>query len=75
MDFEAQARQITGGPAVELILDAIGGDSLKKDYRLLAPTGQLGMFGVSSAPPTRRGCLACYPRSRARPGFSSIPCL
>jgi NADPH:quinone reductase-like Zn-dependent oxidoreductase len=26
MDFEARARQITGGPAVELILDAIGGD-------------------------------------------------
>ena len=48
-DFEARARQITGGRGVELILDAIGGDSLKKGYRLLAPTGRLGMFGVSSA--------------------------
>jgi NADPH:quinone reductase-like Zn-dependent oxidoreductase len=48
-DFEARARQITGGRGVELILDAVGGDSLKKGYRLLAPTGRLGMFGASSA--------------------------
>jgi hypothetical protein len=41
-----RARQITGGPAVELILDAIGGDSLKKG--LSAPTGGLRVFGVSS---------------------------
>ena len=48
MDFEARARQVTGEPAVELILDAIGGDSLKKGYRLLAPPGRLGIFGVPS---------------------------
>jgi synaptic vesicle membrane protein VAT-1 len=48
-DFEIRARQITNGRGVELILDAIGGDSLKKGYRLLAPTGRLGMFGISSA--------------------------
>ena len=48
-DFEVRARQITQGRGVELILDAIGGDSLKKGYRLLAPTGRLGMFGISSA--------------------------
>jgi NADPH:quinone reductase-like Zn-dependent oxidoreductase len=48
-DFEKRAREITGGRGVELILDAVGGDSLKKDYRLLAPTGRLGAFGASSA--------------------------
>jgi len=48
-DFESRARQITGGRGVELILDAVGGDSLKKGYRLLAPTGRLGIFGASSA--------------------------
>ena len=53
-DFEQRARQITGGRGVELILDAVGGDSLKKGYRLLAPTGRLGMFGASSAV-TRQG--------------------
>lgn len=54
-DFEARARQITGGRGVELILDAIGGESLKKGFRLLAPTGRLGMFGASSAATNKTG--------------------
>ncbi len=54
-DFEARARQITGGRGVELILDAVGGDSLKKGYRLLAPTGRLGIFGASSAATNKTG--------------------
>jgi NADPH:quinone reductase-like Zn-dependent oxidoreductase len=53
-DFEARAREITGGRGVELILDAVGGDSLKKGYRLLAPTGRLGVFGISSAVTQKR---------------------
>jgi NADPH:quinone reductase-like Zn-dependent oxidoreductase len=48
-DFEARTREITAGRGVELVLDAVGGDSLKKGYRLLAPTGRLGTFGLSSA--------------------------
>jgi NADPH:quinone reductase-like Zn-dependent oxidoreductase len=48
-DFEARAREITGGRGVELIIDAVGGDSWKKGYRILAPTGRLGMFGISAA--------------------------
>ncbi|MBV9395016.1 MAG: zinc-binding dehydrogenase [Methylobacteriaceae bacterium] len=48
-NFETRARAITGGRGVELILDPVGGESLKKGYRLLAPTGRLGIFGMSSA--------------------------
>jgi len=48
-DFEARTREFTNGRGVELILDAVGGDSVKKGYRLLAPTGRLGMFGISAA--------------------------
>ncbi len=48
-DFEARTRELTGGRGVELILDAVGGESWKKGYRILAPTGRLGMFGISSA--------------------------
>ena len=48
-DFEARAREITGGRGVELIIDAVGGNSWKKGYRILAPTGRLGMFGISAA--------------------------
>jgi NADPH:quinone reductase-like Zn-dependent oxidoreductase len=47
-DFETRTREITSGRGVELILDAVGGDSLKKGYRILAPTGRLGMFGISA---------------------------
>src|ERR1700758_2409030 len=48
-DFETRTREITGGRGVELILDAVGGESWKKGYRVLAPTGRLGMFGISAA--------------------------
>jgi len=50
-NFETRVREITKGRGVELILDAVGGDSFKKGYRLLSPTGRLGMFGVSSLAP------------------------
>jgi synaptic vesicle membrane protein VAT-1 len=48
-DFETRVREITGGRGVELILDAVGGESWKKGYRVLAPTGRLGVFGISAA--------------------------
>jgi len=48
-DFEARVRELTGGRGVELVLDAVGGSSFKKSFRALAPTGRLGMFGISSA--------------------------
>ena len=48
-DFEARVRELTNGRGVELAIDAVGGDSFKKSYRSLAPTGRLGMFGMSAA--------------------------
>ena len=33
----------------------MGGDSLKKGYRLLAPTGRLAVFGASSAATSKTG--------------------
>lgn len=48
-DFEARVRELTHGRGVELVIDAVGGSSFKKSYRSLAPSGRLGMFGISSA--------------------------
>lgn len=48
-DFETRTREITNGRGVELILDAVGGESWRKGYRVLAPTGRMGMFGISGA--------------------------
>jgi NADPH:quinone reductase-like Zn-dependent oxidoreductase len=47
-DFEKRVQEITRGRGVELALDAVGGRSFVKSYRSLAPTGRLGMFGMSS---------------------------
>jgi NADPH:quinone reductase-like Zn-dependent oxidoreductase len=48
-DFEAEVMRITSGEGVDLIIDAIGPASFRKDYRLLRPGGRLVMFGLSEA--------------------------
>lgn len=56
-DFEMRVRELTHGRGVELALDAVGGASFAKSYRCLAPTGRLGMFGLSAAAPRKRRSL------------------
>ncbi|HET7573518.1 MAG TPA: zinc-binding dehydrogenase, partial [Solirubrobacterales bacterium] len=46
-DFEAEALRLTGGEGVDLIIDALGPTSFRKDYRLLRPGGRLVMYGIS----------------------------
>lgn len=46
-DFEAEVMRITGGEGVDLIIDAQGPASFRKDYRLLRPGGRLVMYGIS----------------------------
>lgn len=46
-DFEAEVMRITGGEGVDLIVDALGPSSFRKDYRLLRPGGRLVMYGLS----------------------------
>ena len=46
-DFEAEVMRITGGEGVDLIIDALGPTSFRKDYRLLRPGGRLVMYGLS----------------------------
>jgi len=64
-DFEERVKQITRGRGVELAIDAVGGSSFKKSYRALAPTGRLGMFGMSAAAPGKRRSLLAALRSAA----------
>ncbi len=47
-DFEGVVQDLTGGRGVDLILDSVGGKNWPKNYRLLAPSGRLVYFGVSS---------------------------
>ncbi len=53
-DFEKRVAEITRGRGVELVLDAVGGKSFAKSYRALAPSGRLGMFGMSASAPGKR---------------------
>lgn len=73
-DFETRTMQITGGRGVELVLDAVGGDSFKKGFRILAPTGRLGMFGMSSAAVGKeRNILAALRTVASMPWFQFNP--
>lgn len=47
-DFEQEVSRLTKGRGVEMVLDAVGGESYRKSYRCLAPLGKLMMFGISS---------------------------
>ena len=46
-DFEAEVNRVTNGEGVDVIMDAIGPSSFRKDYRLLRPGGRLIMYGLS----------------------------
>jgi NADPH:quinone reductase-like Zn-dependent oxidoreductase len=73
-DFEARVREITAGRGVELILDAVGGDSFKKSFRALAPTGRLGMFGLSAAATGKQRSWLGFAKAAARmPWFQFTP--
>jgi NADPH:quinone reductase-like Zn-dependent oxidoreductase len=48
-DFESETRRVTGGRGVDIVLDPIGGENLRKSYRVLAPLGRLVAFGFSAA--------------------------
>jgi synaptic vesicle membrane protein VAT-1 len=47
LDFEAEVKRITGGEGIDLVIDALGPTSFRKDYRLLRPGGRLVMYGIS----------------------------
>ncbi len=48
-DFEAEVMRITGGEGVDVIIDAIGPTSFRKDYRLLRSGGRMVMYGLSES--------------------------
>ena len=62
-------RDLTGGRGVELVIDAVGGSSFAKSFRALAPTGRLGMFGLSAAAPGKKRSRLALLAAAARTPF------
>ncbi|WP_324964243.1 quinone oxidoreductase family protein [Oligoflexus sp.] len=71
-DWEREFSALTQGQGAHLIIDPLGGKSFRKSFRSLAPTGRLGMFGISEAsqsnPGRTSGKLSC---SSKFPGIDS----
>ena len=53
-DFVDYVRENTGGEGVEVILDPVGGATLRKSYELLAPLGRVVSYGLSAAVSSKR---------------------
>ena len=66
-------REATNGEGVHLVLDPLGGRSLKRDYEVLAPLGRIVAYGVSSMTGGRTRSLLRALRVLLRmPRFSPI---
>jgi NADPH:quinone reductase-like Zn-dependent oxidoreductase len=73
-DFEQEVRRITNGEGVDVIMDALGPTSFRKDYRLLRPGGRLIMYGLSEVQSgTGKRDIRAAVRSLARMPLSTMP--
>jgi NADPH:quinone reductase-like Zn-dependent oxidoreductase len=72
-DFEAEVMRITGGEGVDLVIDAIGPASFRKDYRLLRSGGRLVMFGLSEAQPSGARSIPAALRSLVSMPLATMP--
>jgi NADPH:quinone reductase-like Zn-dependent oxidoreductase len=73
-DFETEIHKLTGGRGVDIILDAVGGESYRKSFRCLAQLGKLMMFGVSALSPGKdRHLFAVLKGLWQMPSFKPIP--
>jgi NADPH:quinone reductase-like Zn-dependent oxidoreductase len=72
-DFEAEVMRLTGGEGVDLVIDALGPTSFRKDYRLLRPGGRLVMYGISEASTERGRDIPAMLKSLAKMPMATIP--
>ncbi|MEU9188580.1 zinc-binding dehydrogenase [Streptomyces sp. NPDC048484] len=71
--FPGEVRLATGGRGVDLVLDPVGGDTLRRGLDTLAVFGRLVSFGnASGAEPWRVGQSELYVEGRSVAGFSIL---
>jgi NADPH:quinone reductase-like Zn-dependent oxidoreductase len=72
-DFEDEVRRITGGDGVDVIIDALGPASFRKDYRLLRPGSRLVMYGLADVQTGDRRNVPAVLRNLVRMPFATVP--
>jgi NADPH:quinone reductase-like Zn-dependent oxidoreductase len=72
-DFAAEAMRITGGEGVDLIIDALGPTSFRKDYRLLRSGGRLVMYGLSEVTKESGRDIPAALKSLAKMPLATLP--
>jgi synaptic vesicle membrane protein VAT-1 len=72
-DFEAETMRLTDGEGVDLIVDALGPKSFRKDYRLLRSGGRLVMYGISEMTKDGRRDIPAALRSLVAMPTATIP--
>jgi NADPH:quinone reductase-like Zn-dependent oxidoreductase len=72
-DFAEEVMRITAGEGVDLILDALGPTSFRKDYRLLRPGGRLVMYGLSEATSAGKRDLLATLKALAKMPLATLP--
>ncbi|MGV9452467.1 quinone oxidoreductase family protein [Streptomyces sp. NPDC003635] len=71
--FAEDVRRATGGRGVDLVLDPVGGDTLRRGLDTLAVFGRLVSFGnASGEAPWQVGQPELYARGRSVAGFSVL---
>ena len=72
-DFAAAAMRITGGVGLDLIIDAVGPSSFRKDYGILRSGGRLVMYGLSEVQTGDRRDLPAVLQRLARMPLATMP--
>ncbi|MCE9625864.1 MAG: medium chain dehydrogenase/reductase family protein [Deltaproteobacteria bacterium] len=73
-DFEAEILRLTDKRGVDIVLDAVGGESYRKSFRCLAPLGKLMMFGASTLSSGKNRKLWAVAKGLWKmPSFKAIP--
>jgi NADPH:quinone reductase-like Zn-dependent oxidoreductase len=72
-DVVARVLEMTGGQGVDAVFDSIGGNEIRRSYRLIRPTGRVVSFGwLSIANAGRRSIGALLQTALSTPRFSVI---
>ena len=68
-DFAEEAKRLTGGKGVDLILDAVGKPTFEKGLGCLAPFGHTILYGRAGGPPDKLDVFRLFEKSLKVSGF------